>query len=411
MLNAEIIAVGSEMLTPYRVDTNSLWLTEHLNALGIEVKLKIIVGDDHARLEETVRDGLKRSEVIIATGGLGPTEDDITRNVFARVLGRQLQLHEPTLERIKARFAARGYQMPENNSRQAMVPEGATILENEKGTAPGLLMTEKTCTIVLLPGPPREMKPMFTNSVMPVLRQQTGGTLIRRRMIGTFGLSESGVDEIAAPIYLKYTNPATTILADRGMIELHLAAQASSEEEGERLLDELATPLVEALNPHVFTARGEALEEVVGALLKSRGDTLAVAESCTGGLLAGRITDVAGSSEYFRTSVVAYANEAKIDLLGVPVELIVAHGAVSAEVAEAMAEGIRRRAGTTLGLSITGIAGPGGGTAEKPVGLVYIGLASEAGVESRRLLFPGDRYLIRQFSINAALSMVRRHIQ
>jgi nicotinamide-nucleotide amidase len=411
MLNAEIIAVGSEMLTPYRVDTNSLWLTEQLNALGIEVKLKIIVGDDHARLEETVRDGLKRSEVIIATGGLGPTEDDITRNVFARVLDRQLQPHEPTLERIKARFAARGYQMPEINSRQAMVPEGATILENEKGTAPGLLMTEKNCTIVLLPGPPREMKPMFTSAVMPVLRQQTGGTLIRRRMIGIFGLSESGVDEIAAPIYLKYTNPATTILADRGMIELHLAARAASEEEGERLLDELAGPLVEALNPHVFTARGETLEEVVGSLLKSRGHTLAVAESCTGGLLAGRITDVPGSSDYFHTGVVAYANETKIDLLGVPVELIVAHGAVSAEVAEAMAEGIRRRAGATLGLSITGIAGPGGGTAEKPVGLVYIGLASEAGVESRRLLFPGDRYLIRQFSINAALSIVRRHLQ
>jgi nicotinamide-nucleotide amidase len=195
------------------------------------------------------------------------------------------------------------------------------------------------------------------------------------------------------------------------MIELHLAAHAASEEEGESLLDELAGPLAEALKPHVFTARGETLEEVVGGLLKSRGYTLAVAESCTGGLLAGRITDVPGSSDYFRTSVVAYANEAKIDLLGVPVELIVARGAVSAEVAEAMAEGIRRRAGATLGLSVTGIAGPGGGTAEKPVGLVYIGLASEAGVESRRLLFPGDRYLIRQFSINAALSMVRRHLQ
>jgi nicotinamide-nucleotide amidase len=412
MLNAEIIAVGSEMLTPHRVDTNSLWLTGQLNALGIEVKLKIVVGDDEARLEETVRDALKRSEVIIATGGLGPTEDDITRKIFSRVLGRRLKLHDPTLDRIRQRFAARGYQMPEINARQALVPEGALLLENERGTAPGLLMTEKTCTIVLLPGPPREMQPMFTSAVLPVLTKRAGGTVIRRRQIGTFGLSESGVDEIAAPIYSRYTNPVTTILADRGVIELHLAARAANEAEGERMLDEVAGPLEEALGHHVFSTRGDSLEEVVGEWLRFRNYTIAVAESCTGGLLAGRLTDVAGSSEYFRAGIVAYANEAKTELLGVPAELIAAHGAVSAEVAEAMAQGVRQRAGTTIGVGVTGIAGPGGGTPEKPVGLVYLGFANEAAVESRRLMFPtSDRYLIRQFSINAALDLVRRRLQ
>ncbi|MCW5969823.1 MAG: competence/damage-inducible protein A [Blastocatellales bacterium] len=412
MLNAEIIAVGSEMLTPTRVDTNSLWLTEQLNAIGIEVKLKIVVGDDEARLEETVRDALKRSEVIIATGGLGPTEDDITRKIFSRVLGRRLQLHDATLDRIRKRFAARGYQMPEINARQALVPEGAQLLENERGTAPGLLMTEKNCTVVLLPGPPRELKPMFTSQVLPLLARRAGGTIIRRRRIGTFGLTESGVDEIAAPVYARLTNPSTTILADRGIIDLHLAARASSEAEAERMLDDLSGRLEEALGHHVFSTRGETLEEVIAEWLRFRNYTIAVAESCTGGLLAGRITDVPGSSDYFLAGVVAYANEAKTELLGVPAELIAAHGAVSAEVAEAMAEGVRRRAGTTIGVAVTGIAGPDGGTEEKPVGLVYIGFANEVAVESRRFLFPsGDRYLIRQFSINAALNMVRRRLQ
>lgn len=411
MHDAEIIAIGSEMLTPHRTDTNSLWLTEQLNALGIEVKLKIVVGDDEARLEETVRDALKRSEVIIATGGLGPTEDDITRKIFARVLKRRLQLHDATLEGIRARFAARGYPMPEINARQALVPEGAQILPNPKGTAPGLLMTEGRTTIVLLPGPPREMRPMFTASVLPVLRERSGGALIKRRKLSVFGLSESRVDEIAAPIYLRTNNPSTTILADRGVIELHLSARAGSEEAAERLLDELAAPLEEALGVHLFSNRGESLEEVVGEWLRFRRYTLAVAESCTGGLLAGRITDVAGSSDYFLSGVVAYANEAKTALLGVPADLIAARGAVSPEVAEAMASGVRERAGTTIGVGVTGIAGPGGGSEEKPVGLVYIGVANEAGVESRRFLFPGDRYLIRQFSVNAALDMVRRRIQ
>jgi len=411
MLNAEIIAIGSELLTSYRTDTNSLWLTDRLNSIGVEVKLKSIVGDDEARLEEAVRDAMRRSEVIISTGGLGPTEDDITKKVFARVLRRRMALNEGVLEKIRERFARRQVRMPEINARQALIPEGATVLENKHGTAPGILMTEKNCTFVLLPGPPREMKPMFDDAVMPVLRQRAGETVIVRRTLSIFGLTESGVDELAAPIYRQYSNPTTTILFDKGQIELHLTARARSEAEAERLLDELAEPLEEVLGDHVFSHRGELMEQVVGELLGLKGYTLATAESCTGGLLAGRITDVPGSSQYFLQGVVAYANEAKMNLLGVPGKLLQERGAVSPEVAEAMAIGVRRRAHSTIGVGVTGVAGPGGGSEAKPVGLVYIGIADDVQSSSRKFLFPGDRHLIRHLSVQAALDMIRRRVR
>jgi nicotinamide-nucleotide amidase len=411
MLKAEIIAIGSELLTPFRLDTNSLWLTERLNAIGVEVKLKSVVGDDESRLEEAIRDAMRRSEIIISTGGLGPTEDDITKKVFARVLRRRLALNEPVLAAIRARFARRGVKMPEINARQALIPEGAQVLENKNGTAPGILMTERNCTFVLLPGPPREMKPMFDEAVMPILRERAGETLIVRRTLSIFGLTESGVDELSAPIYRQYSNPTTTILFDRGQIELHLTARARSEDEAERVLDEVAEQLEEALGDHVFSHRGEPLEQVVGDLLRLKDYTLATAESCTGGLLAGRITEVPGSSKYFLQGVVAYSNEAKASLLHVPNKLLQEHGAVSAEVAEAMAIGIRRRARATIGVGVTGIAGPSGGSETKPVGLVYVGLADEVQSSSRKFLFPGDRHLIRHLSVQAALDMVRRRIR
>jgi nicotinamide-nucleotide amidase len=411
MLNAEIIAIGSEMLTPFRADTNSLWLTERLNAMGIDVKLKTIVGDDEARLEETVGDALRRSEIIISTGGLGPTEDDITRKIFARVLNRQLILNEAILEKIRARFARRGMAMPEINARQALIMNGAQLLENDNGTAPGMLIQEGKCTVVLLPGPPREMRPMFDSQVAPVLKERSGDLLIIRRKLSIFGLSESRTDEIAAPIYTKYTNPSTTILFKDGQIELHLTAQARDEVEAGRLLDELAGPLDEALKDYIFSRRDETLEEVVGDLLKGNGYTLATAESCTGGLLAGRITDIPGSSEYFLEGAVSYSNEAKTRLLGVPKKMIEDHGAVSEEVAMAMASGIRELAGATFGIGITGIAGPGGGTAEKPVGLVYIALADDAQRSAKKFVFPGDRQFIRTLSVNAALDLLRRRIR
>jgi len=411
MLNAEIIAIGSEMLTPFRVDTNSLWLTERLNSMGIDVKLKTIVGDDEARLEETIRDAMKRSEIVISTGGLGPTEDDITRKIFARVLKRRLILDDDILEKLKARFAKRGLVMSENNSRQALVLERAEVLQNPNGTAPGILIEEGKCIIAIMPGPPREMKPMFDASVAPVLKQRVGDVLILRRKLNIFGLGESAVDELAAPVYTKYRNPSTTILFKDGQIELHLTAQVKTETEGTRLLDELSGQLEEVLGDYVYSRRDETLEQVAGELLRWRGYSLATAESCTGGLLAGRVTEVEGSSEYFLEGVVTYSNDAKMRMLGVPAAMLEEHGAVSEPVACAMAAGVRTLAGSTFGIGVTGIAGPGGGSEEKPVGLVYIALADEDNVTARKFIFPGDRQFIRTLSVNAALDLLRRRIK
>ncbi|MBK9708900.1 MAG: competence/damage-inducible protein A [Acidobacteria bacterium] len=410
MLNAEIIAIGSEMLTPFRVDTNSLWLTERLNSLGIDVKLKTVVGDDESRLEEAIRDALRRSEIIISTGGLGPTEDDITRKIFARVLKRHLVLNDEILERLRTRFARRNMPMPEINSRQALVMEGAEILANRNGTAPGMMIQEGKCTVVMLPGPPREMRPMFDEAIAPVLKQRVGDLVILRRKFSIFGLTESRTDELAAPVYLKFKNPVTTILFKDGQIELHLTAQARKSADAEKLLDELGGQLDEVLGEYIFSRRDETLEEVVGDLLRARGYTISTAESCTGGLVAGKITEVAGSSDYFLEGVVSYSNESKIRILGVPEAMIIEHGAVSEPVAKAMAEGVRKLANSTYGIGITGIAGPGGGTEEKPVGLVYIALADDTQTTVRKLIFPGDRQFIRTLAVNSALDLVRRRI-
>lgn len=410
MLTAEIIAVGSELLTPFRTDTNSLWLTGRLNTVGVEVKLKTVVGDDDARLEETIRDALKRSGVVVLTGGLGPTEDDITRKIAARALGRRLMLDEKVLEEIKARFLHFGRKMPEINARQAMVIEGAEVIPNPNGSAPGMYVQHEGRVVVLLPGPPREMKPMFDGSVLPKLSERAGGVRVVRRVLKVAGLGESAVDERIAPVYTQYKNPQTTILFTNTEIELHLTAQAKTEAEAELLLDGLAGQIEERLGDAVFAFRGETMEEVVGLRLAVGGFTVAVAESCTGGLIAHRLTEVPGSSTYFMEGVVTYSNEAKTRLLGVPADLIEARGAVSAEVAEAMAEGVKARAGTDFGLAVTGIAGPGGGTAEKPVGLVYVALADDAHTEHRRLVLPGDRSLIRWRASQGALDLLRRRL-
>lgn len=409
-LTAEIIAIGSELLHPDRTDTNSLWLTEKLNSIGIEVKLKTIVGDDDARLEEAIRDAAKRSKVVITTGGLGPTEDDITRKVAARALGRRLLLNEAVLEEIRKRFASFGRPMPERNSRQAMVIDGADVLDNPNGSAPGLFLEHQETSIALLPGPPREMRPMFETHVLPRLVEKAGAVRVVRRVLRVAGLGESAVDEKIAPIYMQYTNPETTILFNKSEIEIHLTARGRTEQDAERLLDDLSLRLEERLGHSIFSFRGELMEEIVGMRLSVTGYTLAVAESCTGGLIAQRLTEVPGASKYFMEGVVTYSNEAKIRALGVDQKLLRKHGAVSAEVAEAMASGIRKRAGTDLGLSVTGVAGPGGGTEEKPVGLVYIALANDTLTEHRRMILPGDRHLIRWRASQAALDLLRRRL-
>jgi len=410
MLTAEIIAIGSELLTPERSDTNSLWLTEKLNAIGIEVKLKTIVGDDDARLEETIKDALRRSRVVIATGGLGPTEDDITRKIAARAMGRRLVLNETVLEEIRAKFMRWGRKMPEINTRQAMIIEGAEVLDNPNGSAPGMYLEHEGRAVVLLPGPPREMRPMYETHIEAKLTAKAGDVRVARRVLRVSGLGESAVDERIAPVYTQYKNPQTTILFNRSEIEIHLTAQGKSEQEAELLLDGLAGQIEERLGDAIFAFRGEQMEEVIGLRLAVSGFTLAVAESCTGGLVAERLTEVPGSSTYFMEGVVSYSNDAKVRLLGVPSDVIAEYGAVSAPVAEAMAEGVRERAGTDFGLSVTGIAGPGGGTEDKPVGLVYIALADDAHTEHRKLLLPGDRQLIRWRASQAALDLLRRRL-
>lgn len=410
MLSAEIIAIGSELLSPNKSDTNSLWLTDQLNRIGIDVKLKTIVGDDDARLEEVVKDAVKRSRVVIATGGLGPTEDDITRKVVARALGRRLSLDEKLLEEIRAKFQRFGMKMPERNSRQAMVIDGAEVLPNPNGSAPGLYLEQGSCAIGLLPGPPREMKPMFENHVKARLENIAGDVRFATRLMRVTGMGESAVDEKISPIYTQFDNPQTTILFNSSEIEIHLRAHGRTEGDAEALLDHLSLKIEQALGNSVFSFRGETMEEVVGRRLAMTDFTLAVAESCTGGLIAQRLTSVPGSSKYFIEGVVTYSNESKTRLLGVDKKLIKEFGAVSQQVARDMARGVRHKAKTDFGLAVTGIAGPDGGTQEKPVGLVYIALADDAHTEHKKLTLPGDRELIRWRASQAALDMLRRRL-
>ncbi len=410
MLSAEIIAVGSELLTPTKTDTNSLWLTEKLNEIGIEVKLKTVVGDDELRLEEAIRDAVKRSDVVITTGGLGPTEDDVTRRVSARAIGRELVYKEELENDLRERFRRWGREMPEINKRQAFVIEDSKILPNPNGSASGMSVILNGKFLVVLPGPPRELQPMFENFVLPELSDLAGDVVFRKRILKVSGMGESAIDEAIAPVYSKYKNVQTGVLFNKSEVEIHLTAQAENEREADKINAELAERIVEKLGIAVFSTEGEEMEEVVGRLLAENKKTLSVAESCTGGLIGERLTDISGSSAYFIEGVVAYANEAKIRALAVAPELIEKHGAVSKEVAEAMAKGMRERAGTDYAISVTGIAGPTGGTQEKPVGTVFIGFADETRVKSLHIVLPGDRYLIRWRASQAALDYLRRQI-
>lgn len=410
MLSAEIIAVGSELLTPTKTDTNSLWLTEKLNEIGIDVKLKTIVGDDELRLEETIRDAVKRSDVVITTGGLGPTEDDVTRQVSARAIGRGLVYHTEIEADLRERFKKWGREMPEINKRQAFVIEDALILPNPNGSAVGMSVKIGEKFLVVLPGPPRELKPMFENHVLPELGKLAGEIVFRKRILKVSGMGESAIDEAIAPIYSPYKNVQTSVLFNKSEVEVHLTAQAENEKKADEINSGLAGKIVEKLGAAVFSTDGEEMEQVVGRLLLENKKTLSVAESCTGGLVGERLTDVSGASAYFIEGVVTYANEAKIRTLNVAPELIEKHGAVSAEVAEAMAKGMRARAMTDYAISVTGIAGPSGGTEEKPVGTVFIGYADESQIKSLKLVLPGDRYLIRWRSSQAALDYLRRQI-
>jgi nicotinamide-nucleotide amidase len=413
-LKAVILAVGSEMLGPTKTDTNSLFVTDTLNGLGIEVAYKTVVGDDRRELGAHVDLALARHRVLILTGGLGPTDDDITRDVVAERLGLALREDPSLVETIRARFAARGLAMPEVNRRQAMVPEGATVLDNPRGSAPGLLIEHQGAVVALLPGPPREMRPMMAGPVHARLRALAGQRHLLRRLLRVAGRSESRVEELAQPIYsgwLRQSPPIeTTILASPGAIELHLSTTVEQEADGVSALDAAVAALALRLGADLVGGAGETLEQVVGAHLRARGWKIAFAESCTGGLATSRMTDVAGSSDYVDRSVVVYSNTAKTELLGVPPELIARHGAVSEPVAREMADGMLARSGAHLAVAITGIAGPGGGSEEKPVGTVWIAVASAEPRETRAVVcrFLGGREMVKTFAAITAIDLVRR---
>ena len=406
-MKAEIIAVGSELLTPDRLDTNSLFLTDELNKLGIEVLRKTIVGDNRELLAEAFRDALNRVPVVIASGGLGPTEDDLTRETVADLLGRRLQRSEEVVHAIEARFRSFKRDMPAVNLRQAMVPEGAEVLENPRGTAPGLWIEDKGRMVALLPGPPRELKPLFIEQVLPRLRRHISGVRMFSRELRVTGMGESHVEERIRPIYTRYTNVNTTILAAPGEVQIHLRVWTDDGRQAETTLEEMVRSFELALGDRIFAHKGVPLEEVIAELLTTNRATIATAESCTGGLLAERLTRIPGSSNYFLGGVVSYSNERKTAWTEVPAEMIAAKGAVSSEVAIALAEGIRRSVGSTFGVGITGIAGPGGGSEEKPVGTVHIALAAPNGTKERLVHLPGDREMIRFHASQLALDMVR----
>jgi nicotinamide-nucleotide amidase len=413
-VHAEIIAVGSELLTPFRMDTNSLYLTEQLNLLGVDVVFKSIVGDDRRRLVAAAQHALFRSDILVFSGGLGPTEDDLTREAVAEALGLSVRRDPEILAQLESRFASRGWKMAPNNVKQADVLDGATVLANPNGTAPGQWLSGqfdgREHIIVLLPGPPFELKAMFEAEVRERLRAKVPPAFLVTRTLKVAMLGESAVDARVSPIYKRYTDVETTILAGAGEIELHFKSRAATPEEAQRRVVEVAGVVEDELDDAVYSRDGQSLEQIVGYWLQMRTATLAVAESCTGGLLAERVSSVSGSSRYFLGGAVVYSNSLKTEFAGVPAEMIERHGAVSREVAAALAEGIRYRCESTLGVGITGVAGPNGGTPEKPVGLVFHAVASDAGTEVIQRNFPGDRKRIRRFASTMALDMVRRKL-
>ena len=409
-LKTEIIAVGSELLTPHFQDTNSLYLTQRLTDLGMEVKFKTIVGDDWDDLVLCIKEAITRADIIISTGGLGPTMDDRTREAFASVLNRKLQLNKELLKGIEARFYRRGLSMPSVNKKQAYIIDGSEIIKNNNGTAPGLWLNSDAKTIILLPGPPHEVKPMFESSIYPRLKKyQTGFT--SRIVLKITGLTESKVETLISDSYPKASDTQFSTLAYPGQIEIHISAHSrKSQDQAEMKVRQYVEKILEQLEENVFSTTGESLEEVIGKLLVTDKKTLAVAESCTGGFLGHRLTNIPGSSNYFLQGTIVYSNESKISLLDVPADLIEKHGAVSPEIAQALATGARKISGANYGLSITGIAGPSGGTAEKPVGLVYIALAWEKGSKTTKNIFSGNREIVKFQSTQKALDMLRRHL-
>ncbi|MDQ0286339.1 nicotinamide-nucleotide amidase [Desulfofundulus luciae] len=409
-MQAELIFTGTELLLGEVLNTHAQYLGRQMAAHGIEVILHTTVGDNWDRLAQVLKAALERADLIIVTGGLGPTTDDLTKDTVARVLGLPMVLDEPTLQWLREFMARRGTPVFESMARQAYFPAGARVLPNPVGTAPGALLEHQGKVVILLPGPPRELKAMFENSVVPYLASLGNpGMVTRTRLLKVTGISESEVQELIGDLGGQ-GNPGIAYVAQPGEVHVRISARAADGAAAEQMITGLLEKVRERLAGYLFGMDDDVLEEVVGRLLAQKGLTCALAESCTGGLTAARLTSVPGSSEYFLGSIVAYDNRVKEKVLGVPLETLQAHGAVSQQTAVAMAEGVRSLAGAHLGLSITGIAGPGGGTPAKPVGLTYIALAAPDGTSCREFHFPGHRQAVRQGAANAALNMIRLYL-
>ena len=420
---AEIIAVGSEMLTPFRQDTNSLYLTSGLNDLGVQVACKTIVGDSLTYLTNAARIAIERADVILFSGGLGPTEDDLTREAVAAALNIGIRTDNAVLTALYKRFAARQMVMPPNNAKQAHVLDGATVLENRYGSAPGQYLDTTIPgpagepirkIVILLPGPPKELKPLFDNQVKPLLAASLPPRHLASRTLRMALIPESHVDARTAPIYEQYSDIETTILAAPAEIQLHFLCVKPTLDEAQHRVDQLTEKIEAEMEDAIFSSHGESLEEVVLLNLGLRDLSLAAAESCTGGLLAQRLTAIPGSSRYYLGGAVVYSDALKTTFAAVPPELVAEKSPVSAEVAKSLAEGIRTRTGASLGISITGIAGPGPGSpgpdANKPIGLVYIALANGRHTQVKELNLPGDRERIRFWASQHALELIRRHL-
>ena len=410
-MNASIIAIGSEMLGPVRIDTNSLKLTGALEDYGISVTRKSIVGDELADLIAEIEHHIARADILITSGGLGPTEDDLTREALAQAFGLEMDVDQSIIDRIEARFAARGWKMPDVNKRQANVFRGQTTLTNDRGTAPGFHIETRGKHVWVFPGVPHELEWMIATYLRPWLEQVSGGVSRYRRVLKIAGMTESGVEERLKPYYEQHKGEVPTILASGGQIEIHLHA-VGEESDARAAIASREEELHAIFGQRIYGYDEDTIESVIGELLKSRGQTLAVAESCTGGLLGSRITDVAGSSAYFLGGAICYTGAAKTALAGVDASLIREHGEVSEPVARALAAGIRERFSSSWGVGITGIAGPTGGTPEKPVGTVHIAVAGptpETHVH-RKLFWQGPRTIIKWFSTQQALDMLRRAI-
>jgi len=411
-MKAELVFTGTELLLGQILNTNAQYLSQQLSTIGVDVYFHTVVGDNPNRIKEVFIQAFGRADVVITTGGLGPTMDDLTKEMAAEALGLDMEIHPQSLKEIEDFFQRLGRPMAESNRKQAMFPRKAQVLPNSVGTAPGAIIEHAGRKVIILPGPPFEMRPMFENSVLPYLRELTGinPVTIISKVLRLQGIGESLMEEKIADLLQNQINPTIAPLAKTGEVQLRVTAKASTREAGLSLIDGVVKEIEGRLKPYIFGYDDETLEKVVGQKLREGQQTISLAESCTGGLIASKLTDVPGSSEYLLYGVVSYSNKAKMDLLKVQEETLMAHGAVSKETACEMAQGVRAIGQTSLGLAVTGIAGPGGGSDQKPVGLVYIALASENTTLCEEFHFRGDRATIKELTANAALNMVRKFL-